>query len=179
MPGVRVIESDGATNVIEFDPTLILPIPITVFDAEQTESGNVVAGNELTFTFDLGGVTIDGDALLSIAAIADLNWFNETLALNAEDIVVETLFVDGGSQYGLSATTIDITEQQLLELVGADGLVTVTITPSDAVNDFSAFYGIDNELTLSLDVFSELEGSIDLAIENGLPALDSYQPPGA
>jgi len=171
-PGVRIIESDGSTDVIEFDETLI-----SLTGQSQTQTGSLFYNNVLTFEFDLGGVPVLGDGVLAVSAIADLDSISETLAFDAEGIFSQTLFETGGLQFGVSETTINITEQQLQDLIADDGKITLTVTPSSDVDDFSWFYGIDSSLTfnLTLPANSEPENGVALADAVGFPYIDSYQ----
>ena len=163
-PHVLVFESDGSTDVIEFDPNLI-----SVGSVSETQTNNVFFGNILTFNLDLGGVPIIGDAVLTVSAIADLNSTLEFLSFSAEGLLAQSLFVTGGQQQGLSTTQLTISAADLTTLA-ADGTVSFTVLPSLFVNNLGA-----NSLTLSLSFPTAVGDPTAVAEAAGFPKTDSYQ----
>ncbi|MEN1678621.1 MAG: Ig-like domain-containing protein [Planctomycetota bacterium] len=78
-----------------------------------------------------------GDATLTFAVTADLNSANEFLAIDAEGLFTANLFVTGGSQGNPTTAAVDIPQATIAELA-ADGVVSVTVTPSAAVDNLGA-----------------------------------------
>jgi Ca2+-binding RTX toxin-like protein len=152
-PTVIVRETGGSTDVIEK----------TASASVSQTLGNVFAGNVLTFNFAAAGIPTAGGGILTISAIADLDWSSEFLTLNAEGLFSSNLFVNGGLQYSLVTTTVNLTAAQL-EAMAAVGGITFTITPSSDVNDLSSFYGVEERVTLRLDTFSAPDDSYELVL---------------
>jgi Ca2+-binding RTX toxin-like protein len=143
-PTVLVRETDGSTDVAEFDPadaSLGLEFLQTF---SQTRSGEVFAPNTLIFEFDVGSWMPSGDGVLDVSAIADLGHTSEFLRLEAEGMFLANLFESGGGELSEVSTTVDLGQAQL-ETLAADGVITFTVTPSAPVNDFGS-----SELTLEL-----------------------------
>ena len=96
---------------------------------------NCFAPNVLEYEFS-GLPAPAGDGVIIFDVNADLDNSAETLLLEVEGEIVTTLFVDGGLQMTPVSTTVDVTEEQLASLL-SDGMVSMVVTPSDAVNDLS------------------------------------------
>jgi hypothetical protein len=127
------------------------------FNDSLTETNNVHTPNILNFDFT-GAPSPTGDATLDIDAIADLNGTTEFLTLDAEGIFSQQLFVTGGLQQQPISTTVTIPEATLA-LLAADGTVSFTVTPSNAVNNLGP-----NSLTLELTYAAASGGSASLEL---------------
>ena len=116
-----------------------------VFSSEdQTQSDNVFAPNVLTFDF-VGSPAPVGDGVLTVTTISDLDSSTEFLTFNFDGEFSQNLFVTGGLQQSLISTTVNLTQAQLAAMLADDGDITITVTPSSAVNDLGP-----NFLTLEL-----------------------------
>ncbi len=105
---------------------------------DQNRSTRTIAGtfsfpNVLTFTFDnLPAATADGT--IDITATGDIEAGNETVALNVEGVVTQTLFTTAGTS--TRTASVSVTQAQWNTLL-ADGRLTVTLTPSASVSAFT------------------------------------------
>ena len=118
-PTVIVRETGGSTDVVELAAS---------GSASQTIFGTAFFPNVLTFNF-ASAIPTSGGGILTVSAIADLDWAFEFLTLQAEDQFTTDLFRTGGLQYGLVTTTINLTADQLEAMATAGG-ITFTVTPS-------------------------------------------------
>ena len=114
------------------------------YDQQLTQQNNVSYPRVLQFDFANTPAPI-GDAILTIDAVADLDGSNEYLALNAEGIFNQNLFISGGLQQQPVSTTVTIPKSVLAQLA-ADGTISFTVTPSAGVH----YLGSPNVLTLDL-----------------------------
>ena len=170
VPGVLVLQSGGSTDVIEFDPATV------AFQGQsQTERNNVFGPNVLTFDFDLGGVPIIGDAVLTVSAVADLDLPTEFLTLSAEGQFATDLFVNDGAQQSLVSRSITIDQALLQSLVSGDNTASFTVTPNFLGNALGVNNLGANELTLSLTLPAAIADPTGLVEAAGFPKDDTYQ----
>ena len=112
--------------------------------------------------------------MLDVTAFGDFDLSSERLTLNIEGQVTSTLFASGGNQYGSALTQTVVIDQATLNTLAADGVITVTATPSGNVNNL--FYYSQEYLNLELSFPGSSPASGEaLADAAGFPYLDSYQ----
>jgi len=163
-PGVLITESNGSTNVIEFDA--LASGVASSFNQTQTQIGNAFSPNVLTFTFDVDSVPVGGAGMLTVSAIADLDLSSEFLRLRADGTFIADLFVTGGRQQQFVTTAVSLTEAQL-EAFGSNGEIVFTVTPSASVN-LLGFNGVALQLTFPGDTAETIENV-------GFPKSDTYE----
>ncbi|MEZ6062667.1 MAG: CARDB domain-containing protein [Planctomycetaceae bacterium] len=124
-----------------------------VFTDSQTQT-NVYTPNTLTYTFS-GLPNAGGDATLTIDANADLDLTSEFLAFNAEGLLAQNLFVNGGLQMVPVQTQLTIPLETLSQLL-SDNAITFTFTPSSSVNNLggSPYLTVTLEYPLGDDHYS-------------------------
>ena len=97
----------------------------------DSDFGTLTSGNVITFEFPISPVDTGGQ--VDISAFGDLGNSGEFLTVNFEDTRVEDIFVDDGLDEEFVSTTIELTAAEVATLT-ADGVLTVTITPSSNVD---------------------------------------------
>ena len=108
------------------------------------QDNNVFSPNVLTFDF-ASAPTPQGDGVLTLTTVSDLDLTTEFLTLDAEGLFSQNLFGLGGLQQQLVTTTVNISQSQLAAMLADDGNITFTVTPSSSVNNLGSNY-----LTLDL-----------------------------
>ncbi|TWT92884.1 Bacillopeptidase F precursor [Botrimarina colliarenosi] len=100
--------------------------------ASLTDLGRAFAPNILTFDF-VQTPTPVGDVVVTVNTEADLGSTTEFFTVDAEGLFSQVLFASGGSEGGLSTAQFTI-PAATAALLAADGTITLTVTPSTAVN---------------------------------------------
>lgn len=114
------------------------------FSQSFFETGTLFNPNVLTFTFDDVPMPLDRGEL-TISALSDLEANHESLLIDIDGIVTETLFENGGRNDILSIGIIPLSLEQL-QAITADGQIVVTVTPSVTVDSYT-----DEQLTVELE----------------------------
>jgi hypothetical protein len=177
-PGVLITESDGSTNVIECVQGLLLsPDQKEIqYDQSLTQYNNVYYNKVLNFDFDVSDLEPAGAGVLTVSAIADLDWSSEYLRLEADGGFLENLFTAGGKQYSPVTTDVNLNADKLQALAADDGTITFTVTPSWAVNDFSWWYRTSSKLTLELSFPASLDTVAEFPIEDTYTVVLTKEP---
>ena len=112
----------------------------------EFEFGTLFSPNVLTFDFtDLPAELGAGE--LFISAVGDLGDGSEFLTVNAENIVVENVFVDDGQDDQSIETFISLSAEQIAALA-QDGTISITVQPSAAVGE----NGGNNSISIFLQI---------------------------
>ncbi|REJ69191.1 MAG: hypothetical protein DWQ31_05400 [Planctomycetota bacterium] len=106
------------------------------FVATLGEVDTVFIPNDLEFEF--AGVPVPaGDGVLTVTATADLGREDEVLVVTAEGLLLQRLFMNTGLEGQLATDRIEISQDDL-QLLAADGLITIRVDPNSLVNDLAS-----------------------------------------
>ncbi|MHC4717298.1 MAG: tandem-95 repeat protein, partial [Planctomycetota bacterium] len=118
--------------------------PPLAFSAAQTRTDTLYHPGPLSLGLALPA-TPEGDGTLTLSAVADLAGPEEFLSVYLDGAWLADAFVDGGDSYHPVDAVIAI-PADVLSAAGADGMVSVTIEPSPAVENLTGSERITVEL---------------------------------
>ncbi len=129
--------------------------------------------------------TPTSDATLTFNATTDLGDTSEFLTIDAEGLFSQDIFVFGGGEGSPSTTQIVLPQATVAELA-ADGVISLTVTPSSTVNNFGT---ADLTVDISYETMSDLgddwyrlplaDGeSTTVALTGSTAGLELYAPDG-
>ena len=170
-PGVLILETQGSTNVIEFDGSII---PGLRRDDHDRRYGLLRQRAHVSNSTWAPPSSRMGMPPLVVNVTADLDLASEFITLDAEGIALGDLFDEAiatGTELSTTAQdTLTLTEAQVTSLLSDDGKITITATPSDQVNDFAP--DDPNTLSLQLSVEADTSATADAL---GLGRIETYQ----
>jgi Bacterial pre-peptidase C-terminal domain len=163
VPGQEIITPVSASG----SEVIAVVVGNEVVFQEQTQLDNFFKPNVITFDFPIDPNAVNGR--IDITALSDIDSLSETVAFDAEGIVITELFTAPDDGVRPFTATINISDLDLASLA-ADGNLNLAFTPSAAVDDFG---NVNEFVTVGLTY--ELEPTPLVATPTGLPELGVYR----